>query len=106
MKEAVSSYSDVRSGGISSSGEFVDSDYFVQLKKLGDFDSATRFSLYSSSDAYHYPYLDFGISQIYGKLHYVLGMIYHFIKLKFIRSSDMSKSQSKDLKAIARDRTG
>ena len=61
------------SAGISTSGEFVNSQYFSRLKKLGDFDSATTIS---SSDAYHYPYLDFGISQIHGKLHYVTGIIY------------------------------
>ena len=61
------------SGGISSSDEFVTSDYFSRLKKLGDFDSATKVSNYS--DAYHYPYLDFGITRIYEKYHYVIGMI-------------------------------
>ena len=62
------------SGGISTTGEFVNSDYFSRLKKLGDFDSATKVP-YESFDAYHYPYLDFGISQIYGKYYYVIGMI-------------------------------
>ena len=68
--EAGTTISDVKSGGISSSGEFVKSDYFTRLKKLGDFKSATR-----DSNAYHYPYLDFAISRIYGKYHYVIGMI-------------------------------
>ena len=62
------------SGGISTSGEFVKSDYFSRLKKLGDFDLATKTS-YVDETAYHYAYLDFGISQIYGKYYYVIGMI-------------------------------
>ena len=61
------------SAGISKYGEFVTSAYFSRLKKLGDFDSATKVP--ELRDAYHYPYLDFGISQIYDKLHYVIGMI-------------------------------
>ena len=64
--------SDGSSGGISTTGKFVESDYFSQLKKLGDFDSATTDNAIGS---YHYPYLDFGISQIYGKFHYVIGLI-------------------------------
>ena len=62
------------SGGISSSGKFLKSDYFSRLQKLGDFASATKVSV-NSSDAYHYPYLDFGISGIYGNYYYVIGMI-------------------------------
>ena len=60
----------VRSGGITSSGEFIKSDYFSRLEKLGDFASAT-----SVSNAYHKPYLDFAISKIYGKYHYIIGML-------------------------------
>ena len=63
------------SGGISTSGESVKSDYFSRLKKLGDFASATKVSEFTDSDAYHYPYLDFGISKIYGNYYYVIGMI-------------------------------
>ena len=62
------------SGGMSTSGKFVKSDYFSRLKKLGDFVAATKVSN-GSSDAYHFPYFDFGISKIYGKFHYVIGMI-------------------------------
>ena len=58
------------SGGISSSGKFLKSDYFSRLQKLGDFDSAAKII-----SAYHYPYLDFGISQIFGNYYYVIGMI-------------------------------
>ena len=63
------------SGGISTSDEFLKSDYFSRLKTLADFDSATKISIPEVSYAYHYPYLDFGISRIYGKFHYVIGMI-------------------------------
>ena len=63
------------SGGISSSGKFLKSDYFSRLQKLGDFDSATKVSFVTVSDAYHYPYLDFGISTNYGNYYYVIGMI-------------------------------
>ena len=68
--EAVTTMSLVRSGGITSFGEFVKSDYFSRLKKLGDFDSATRVS-----NAYHKPYLDFAISEVYGKYHFIIGMM-------------------------------
>ena len=67
---------EVVSGGISSSGKFLKSDYFSRLTKLGDFASAKKI-LTGSSElvAYHYPYLDFGISQIFGNYYYVIGMI-------------------------------
>ena len=61
-----------RSYGISTSGEYLKSDYFSRLEKLGDFLLAAKDS---GSDAYHYPYLDFGISKIYGNYYYVIGMI-------------------------------
>ena len=73
--------------GISTSGEFLKSDYFARLKKLGDFDSATRVSPEGYHPVrvggYHFPYLDFGISQIYRKYHYIIGMISLEISLKF-----------------------
>ena len=62
------------SGGISSSGKFLKSDYFSRLEKLGDFASATKVSYDDLSVGYHYPYLDFGISGIYGNYYYVIGM--------------------------------
>lgn len=72
FKETVTKISPLSygSGGITSSGEFVVSDYFYRLKKLGDFASATRIS-----HAYHNLYLDFAISEVFGKYHYIIGMI-------------------------------
>ena len=63
------------SGGICSSAESL--DYFSRLQKLGDFASATRIASENNEVfyAYHYPYLDFGISRIYETYHYVIGMI-------------------------------
>lgn len=58
-------------GGISLSGEYVKSDYFSRLKKLGDFEAATR-----TPSAYHHPYLDFGISKIHEKFYYVIGKMW------------------------------
>ena len=57
------------SGGISPSGDFVKSDYFSRLSKLGDFKVAT-----DSDGGYPYPYLDFGITEIYQKFYFVIGM--------------------------------
>ena len=59
------------SGGISTSGDFVVSDYFSRLRKLGDFRVATE-----DRGGYPYPYLDFGITEIYQKLYFVIGMIF------------------------------
>ena len=56
---------------ISTSGEFVRSGNYVdRLNSLGDFKVAT-----SHSGGYPYPYLDFGISEVYGKFYFVIGMI-------------------------------
>ena len=65
------------SGGISSSGDFVRSDYFSRLEKLGDFKVAT-----DRLGGYHYPYLDFGITEIYQKFYFVIGMIFYLTKTK------------------------
>ena len=65
------------SGGISPSGDFVKSDYFSRLNTLGDFKVATFFS-----GGYPYPYLDFGITEIYQKLYFVIGMIFYLTKTK------------------------
>ena len=63
--------------GISTSGDFVESDYFSRLFKLGDFRVATDFR-----GGYPYPYLDFGITEIYQKLYFVIGMIFYLTKTK------------------------
>ena len=55
--------------GISPSGEYVTSDYFSRLDKLGDFRVATAIS-----GGYPHPYLDFGISEIFGRFYFVIGM--------------------------------
>ena len=65
------------SGGISPSGDFVKSDYFSRLSKLGDFTAAKH-----GSDWYSYPYLDFGITEIYQKFFFVIGMIFYLTKTK------------------------
>ena len=57
-----------RYGGVSTSGDFVRSDYFSRLGKLGDFKVAT-----DSVGGYPYPYLDIGITEIYQKLYFVVG---------------------------------
>ena len=54
--------------GISTSGESVNSDYFSRLARLKDFRVAT-----AVDGGYHYPYLDFGITEIYQKFYFVIG---------------------------------
>ena len=66
------SYPYASADGISTSGEFVTSDYFSRLKKLGDFKVATRSF---AGGGYPYPYLDFGITEIYHKFYFVIGKI-------------------------------
>ena len=61
------------SGGISTSGEFVASDYFSHLYKLGDFKVAT-----ARSGGYPYAYLDFGITEIYKTFFFVIGKILNY----------------------------
>ena len=54
-------------------GTAKESDYFSRLKKLGDFELATR--RLTDTGAYHNFYLDFGISMINGKFYFVIGKI-------------------------------
>ena len=53
------------------------SDYFSRLDKLGDFRVAT-----DDNGGYPYPYHDFGITEIYQKLYFVIGMIFYLTKTK------------------------
>ena len=57
-------------GGINGNGKWVVSQYFQRLRKLGDFEAATR-----GFGGYSRPYIDFGISDIYKKYYYVIGKI-------------------------------
>ena len=59
---------DGRYGGINVNEEWVESQYFERLMKLGDFTAATW--LYGG---YSRPYIDFGISEIHKKYNYVVG---------------------------------
>ena len=56
------------SGGINGNGKWIVSQYFVRLKKLGDFKAATVIF-----GGYSRPYIDFGISEIHQKHYYVIG---------------------------------
>ena len=51
-------------------GEWVKSQYFKRLKKLGDFAAAT-----DDWGGYSRPYIDFGISEIQNKYFYVIGQL-------------------------------
>ena len=59
---------DERYGGIDENGEWVTSQYFKRLNKLGDYAAATH-----SGGGYSRPYIDFGISKIYEEYFYVIG---------------------------------
>ena len=64
-----------KTGVNSTSGEFVKSDYFSRLSILGDFKVAT-----ADNGGYPYPYLDFGITEIYQNFYYVIGMLFYLTK--------------------------
>ena len=55
-------------GGINENGEWVRSQYFERLRKLGDYKAATHWT-----GGYSRPYIDFGISEIHQKYYYVIG---------------------------------
>ena len=55
-------------GGIDINGNFVDSQYFRRLVKLGDFKGVTHISC-----GYGRQYIDFGISKINERYFYVIG---------------------------------
>ena len=57
-----------RYGGIDNNGEWVGSQYFMRLEKLGDFNAATH-----CCGGYSRPYIDFGVSKIFEKYFYVIG---------------------------------
>ena len=59
---------DGRYGGINVNEEWVESQYFERLEKLGDFMAATYYM-----GGYSRPYIDFGISEIHNKYYYVIG---------------------------------
>ena len=63
-------------GGIDENGEWVTSQYFKRLEKLGDFRAATW-----REGGYSRPYIDFGVSKIHEKYFYVIGEL-KFFKLK------------------------
>ena len=75
FKAAGGSTGAVHSGGILTSGEFVESDYFRRLLKLGDFNVATNTKFHTRLP-YEGPYLDFGITEIYQKFYFVIGIIF------------------------------
>ena len=56
-------------GGIDENGEWVKSQYFERLDKLGDFVAATFYN----GGGYSRPYIDFGVSKIHEKYFYVIG---------------------------------
>ena len=58
-------------GGINGNREWVKSQYFDRLEKLGDFIAATNWR-----GGYSRPYIDFGISEIHQKYYYVLGKLF------------------------------
>ena len=55
-------------GGIDENGEWVTSQYFRRLKKLGDYIVATLMD-----GGYDRPFIDFGVSKIHTEFHYVIG---------------------------------
>ena len=55
-------------GGIKEDGSFVTSKYFEEMYKLGDFVAAT-----DRLGGYVAPYVDFGLSQIYGNNYFIIG---------------------------------
>ena len=55
-------------GGIDVNEEWVTSQYFKRLMKLGDYNAATW-----PQGGYSRPYIDFGVSKIYEKYFYVIG---------------------------------
>ena len=57
-------------GGINENEQWVKSQYFKRLRKLGDFVAATDWK-----GGYSRPYIDFGISEIYQKHYYVIGQL-------------------------------
>ena len=57
-------------GGIDENGEWVTSQYFERLVKLGDYKAATF-----RAGGYSRPYIDFGISEIHHKHYYVIGKL-------------------------------
>ena len=66
-------------GGIDDNREWVKSQYFKRLCKLGDIFAATHYR-----GGYSRPYIDFGISKIHEKYFYVIGefkLKFNFIKI-------------------------
>ena len=61
--------------GITASGEFAMSHYFDRLMEIGDFQVAT-----DRNGGYPYPYLDFGITDMNGRLFYVIGYYIFFVE--------------------------
>ena len=57
-------------GGINGNGEWVRSQYFERLTKLGDFGAAT-----GCMGGYSRPNIDFGISEIHKKYFFVIGKL-------------------------------
>ena len=55
-------------GGIDTNGEWVKSQYFGRLYRLGDYVAATWYE-----GGYSRPYIDFGVSKINEKYFYVIG---------------------------------
>ena len=64
-------------GGINGNGDWVRSQYFARLKKLGDFNAATY-----QSNGYSRPYIDIAISEIHKKYYYVIGKLRLNLNLK------------------------
>ena len=60
-------------GGIDENGEWVRSQYFRRLDKLGDYNAATN-----DRGGYSRPNLDFGVSKIHKKYFYVIGELNFF----------------------------
>ena len=63
--------------GIDENGEWVKSQFFKRLRKLGDYVAAT----YHSKGGYSRAYIDFGISKIHKKYFYVIGE-FNVLKIK------------------------
>ena len=57
-------------GGINGNGQWVRSQYFKRLDKLGDFKAAT-----DEDGGYSRPYIDFGISEIHQRYYYVISKL-------------------------------
>ena len=65
-------------GGIDENGEWVTSQYFRRLTKLGDYETATSYY-----GGYSRPYIDFGVSKIQEKYFYVIGELKIFSSKNF-----------------------